>query len=165
MHTVLYKKKVEGQKEWATPFPESFTRDMISLKEADLWTAWLDNKLACAIVSFSYHKTATAWQGILDRDLKDSLSAQPMNLLYASMIQYYQENGCEIFDMGYSLGIPSLELYKRGFGCKETPIYYFTWKSRLFKTLSFFKNILNNLKMNRSKHTSTVSQNSSDDTD
>jgi hypothetical protein len=158
-------KKVEGQKGWATPFPEAFTRDMISLKEADLWTAWLDNKLTCAIVSFSYHKTATAWQGILDRDLKESLSAQPMNLLYASMIQYYQENRCDVFDMGYSLGIPSLELYKRGFGCKETPMYYFTWKSRLFKMLSFIKTVINYLKINRTKPASPLSQNSSDDTD
>jgi len=137
----ILQRKIEQQKGWATKFPESFIRKMIALKEADLWTAWIDNKLTCAIVGFSHHGTVTAWQGILDRDLGEMLTAQPMNLLYASMIQYYQEQSCQIFDMGYSLGIPSLEMYKRGFGCKETPMYFFITENPLFRLGSAIRRI------------------------
>jgi hypothetical protein len=138
----ILQRKVEQQKGWATRFPELFIREMIALKEADLWTAWIDNRLACAIVSFSYHGTVTAWQGILDRGLGEILTAQPMNLLYASMIQYYQEQDCQVFDMGYSLGIQSLEMYKRGFGCKETPMYFFIRESPLFRLGSAIKRLV-----------------------
>lgn len=138
----VLQRKVEEQKGWATKFPEIFIRKMLTLKEADLWTAWIDNRLACAIVSFSYHGTVTAWQGILDRSLGETLTAQPMNLLYASMIQYYQEQGCKVFDMGYSLGISSLETYKRGFGCKETPMYFLINESPLFRFGSLVRRIV-----------------------
>lgn len=137
----ILQRKVEQQKGWVTKFPESFIRKMIALKEADLWTAWIDSQLACAIVSFSYHGTVTAWQGILDRGLGEALTAQPMNLLYASMIQHYQEQNCQMFDMGYSLGIQSLEMYKRGFGCKETPMYFFTSENLLFRLGSAIRRI------------------------
>jgi hypothetical protein len=138
----ILQRKVEQQKGWVTKFSESFIRKMIALNEADLWTAWIDNQLACAIVSFSYHGTVTAWQGILDRGLGEILTAQPMNLLYASMIQYYQEQNCQVFDMGNSLGIASLELYKRGFGCKETPMYFFTSENPLFRVGSAIRRII-----------------------
>lgn len=141
---IKLQKKVELQKGWATKFPETFTKDMLFLKESDLWTAWIDDQLASAIVSFAHNGIATAWQGILDRDLNESLTAQPMNLLYASMIQYYQENGYNLFDMGHSLNISSLEQYKKGFGCQETLLYYFTWKSTLFKVLKLFPNLFTN---------------------
>lgn len=138
---IKLQKKVELQKGWATKFPESFTRGMLYLKESDLWTAWIDSQLASAIVCFAHNGIVTAWQGILDRDLNECLTAQPMNLLYASMIQYYQENGYNLFDMGHSLNISSLEQYKKGFGCQETDLYYFIWKSSLFKVLKLFASL------------------------
>jgi len=129
--------KVEKQKGWVTTFSSQFIRKMIALDESDLWLAYIDAHLACAIVSFSHNGIVTAWQGILDRELGDCLNTQPMNLLYASMIQYYCENGCTLFDMGYSLGIKSLEVFKKGFGCIEQPIYLYTWKSNCFKVMEF----------------------------
>lgn len=138
--------KVEKQKGWVTTFSEQFIRKMISLDEADLWLAYIDDHLACAIVSFSHNGIVTAWQGILDRELGDCLSTQPMNLLYASMIQYYSETSCTLFDMGYSLGIKSLEIFKKGFGCIEQPMYFFTWKSKCFKVMEFVNKTFKDLK-------------------
>jgi hypothetical protein len=131
----VLQKKVEKEKGWATTFSESYIREMLLLEEADLWTAWIDSRLACAIVSFAAHRFCTAWLGILDRGLEDALSTQPMNYLYASMIEHYQNKRFIHFDMGHSLGISSLEQFKRGFGCIDTPLTYYIWKSPSLRTI------------------------------
>ncbi len=143
---IVLQQKVEKQKGWVTTFSDQFIRKMVSLDEADLWLAYIDEHLACAIVSFSHNGIVTAWQGILDRELGDCLSTQPMNLLYASMIQYYCEAGGTLFDMGYSLGISSLEVFKKGFGCVEQPMYFFTWKNNYYKAIEFVNNTFKRLK-------------------
>lgn len=143
---IKLQQKVEKQKGWVTTFSDQFIRKMIALDEADLWLAYIDEHLACAIVSFSHNSIVTAWQGILDRELGDSLSTQPMNLLYASMIQYYSETGCTLFDMGYSLGIKSLEIFKKGFGCIEQPMYFFIWKSNCYKVMEIINNTFKRFK-------------------
>lgn len=149
---------VEKQKGWVTTFSDQFIRKMISLDETDLWLAYIDGHLACAIVSFSHNGIVTAWQGILDRELGDCLSTQPMNLLYASMIQYYCEAGCTLFDMGYSLGIASLEVFKKGFGCIEQPMHFFTWKSNCCKAIEFVNDAFKRLKKSGNDRSAIVNE-------
>ncbi|MGE5670136.1 MAG: GNAT family N-acetyltransferase, partial [Fibrobacterota bacterium] len=148
---IQLQQKVEKQKGWVTTFSDQFVRKMVALDEADLWLAYIDEHLACAIISFSHNGIVTAWQGILDRELGDCLSTQPMNLLYASMIQYYSETGCTLFDMGYSLGITSLEVFKKGFGCVEQPMYLFTWKSSTYRVMELVNNTFRRIRVSGSK--------------
>lgn len=111
------------EKRWGVRYSHGFIREILSFPQTDLWTAWYRNSCASGIVSFFHNREATAWLGAMDHRKREG---QPMNLLKAEMMRHYGKEGGLLLDLGSSLGIESLEWYKRAFGCEEVDVPVFT---------------------------------------
>jgi CelD/BcsL family acetyltransferase involved in cellulose biosynthesis len=123
------KRLAQQDKGWRMHYPDAFVREILTFPHTRLFTAWQAGQCASGIIAFAFHREATAWLGAMDHSLKEG---QPMNLLKAEMMRFYLGEGCLRLDLGASMGIESLETYKRAFGCDEVDQPVYEWKTELY---------------------------------
>jgi len=107
--------------------PESLFIDLFDRDNVKLFLAYHDTALLGGHMNFYFDDAVIAWNGVTS---EDSRGVQASTLLYSKCIEHACENGFKTYNLGASLGKPSLIGYKEALGGKPYSYQSLTWRSR-----------------------------------
>ncbi len=105
-------------------FTKAFFDKLFSIRGVNLFAVEFNGKVVAAAIVFVGRKELFYWHGA---SLTRFLPYRPNNLLHVEIAKWAWKTGFEIYNMGASMGVRSLERFKESFGARpvEYPIFRF----------------------------------------